>query len=114
MSAILTTRATLGIEFCPTCGVDTLPDARTGDCFFCSSHLTEPDPRYANAVPASERTRDCAHCAEAFTVTVANRKYCSQRCKDAAWRATDKGSTYHDERNARRRAYRAVLIGDEQ
>lgn len=109
--AILTTRAALGITYCSTCGCDTIPDARTGDCFWCSTHLTDPDARYATVV-RSEVTRDCAYCHEPFTVTVANRKYCSTRCKDSAWRASDRGSSYHDERNARRREARAEYVAE--
>lgn len=41
-------RDVLGIVFCETCQEDTMPDDRTGCCFFCGTQLVPPRPRQAS------------------------------------------------------------------
>jgi hypothetical protein len=37
-------REQLGIVWCPACQADTLPNERTGRCYFCGERIAEPQP----------------------------------------------------------------------
>lgn len=82
---------------CPDCGLDALRD-QDGTCLFCHPRV--------RAV-AEEKSR-CAHCEQEMVRTTYNKRFCSPKCRDTAWRQTDAGYAWSRENNKRRRDRRAA------
>ncbi len=53
-------RETLGIVYCHRCRVDTIPNERTGSCFFCDTQLLEPLAKVSR-FPAHRVRCQCGH-----------------------------------------------------
>jgi len=53
-------RELLGIVYCHRCRVDTIPNDRTGRCFFCDTQLVEP-PAKVSRFPTSRVRCLCGH-----------------------------------------------------
>ena len=53
-------REQIGVVYCSVCRVDTLPDERTGRCFFCRTQLVQP-PAKVSRFPAHRVRCQCGH-----------------------------------------------------
>lgn len=82
-------------DICRNCGLSTFRGP-SGQCLFCHPQVRVRQAR-------------CDFCREPIEQNIAgNKRFCSSRCKDAAWRATDAGYSYHRRRNALRREQRTA------
>lgn len=107
-AAILTTRMALGIEFCPTCAVDTLPDARSGRCFWCDTKLAKPDPRHRISRNDKEECKECGTLFP-YNPRTATKRYCSKKCRQDKWLRTEAGMAWSKTKRANANAKRAHL-----
>ena len=97
-------RRILGVVYCPTCKVDTMPLERTGCCAFCDTRLVA-DRKHDVAEPEPEPTvAFCPECDTMFELSRPNRMYCSKKCKNEAYYRTVKGQAFLAQKNVRKHA----------
>lgn len=112
----MTTRDILGIHFCPRCRLDTMPDERTGRCFFCDTQIVKPSVVPVVVAPS---VGFCEVCDARFEIAphargaAKDKRFCSKRCRTRAWQLTARGQVWAEEKRARAKAkYIAGLRGD--
>lgn len=106
-------RALLNIHFCGRCGCDTMPDDRTGRCFWCDTRLVGPKTRPANVkseiappLPAPTPFPGCCWFCEG-PLPKGKHKYCRPACKQGYWvRYTEGGRRWlaHTSNSSRKKA----------
>lgn len=94
-------REALGIVWCPTCKMDTLPLDETGCCGFCNTVVATPTEPEAEPLDLSE---ECPSCQGRFTPSRPNQRYCDTLCRKRMWRVSPKGQKAENKNRTRMHA----------
>lgn len=116
-------RQVLGIVYCPVCEQDTMPEQRTGQCFWCQTRIAQPgkpagppcvrvkDPATGRFVPGPVPVAPlvpkgcCLFCGELLPEPGRYKKlFCCRAHSQAHWvRYTEKGRDWTRRHNRRHR-----------